>query len=349
MENNDTYNFHTNISCYQQCLFGYIPVGRRWCYKCPNIIAQVFGYKENKFWISGILLVIFGIIGLLGNIFTIAVLCQPKMRKNVFYNLLLSLACFDTLFILSYGSYYAYISLPYHHHNINLMEGLTYHVREICLVGSIYMTVAISLERYLGICHPHLEFSRGALVYILPVLFINLAFNFPKFLEIKYSLESGTFEEQEFWETYQYEQGYRLWASVIFKTIIPLVSLLFLNGSIIATIKGTTHPQRTQARRDPTKILFCIVLVFLASHSVRVAHKFLVFLDKEHMGNWYIILPLTRLALTINSAVNFAIYSMVGRKFRMELLKLFKCKKAPTPNTSSKESGKLSSLEITSL
>ena len=185
-------------------------------------------------------LVFFGVIGLLSNIFTIVVLCQPNMRKRVFYNLLLALACFDTLFILTYGTSYAYrslIGLECPDYKKEVFD-LFYPAREICLVGSIYMTVAISLERYLGICHPHLQSSRRALVYILPVVIIDFAFTFPTFMEIEYSFENGTLETR--WKDmryeHQYQQAYKLWASVIFKTIIPLVSLLILNGSIIVTM-----------------------------------------------------------------------------------------------------------------
>ena len=215
------------------------------------------------------------------------------------------------------------------------------------------MTVAISLERYHGICQPHLQFSRGALVYILMVVLIDFAFTFPKFLEIEYSFKNGTLVTRwkDFAKTHQYEQVCRLWASVIFKTIIPLISLLFLNGSIIATIKGNSHPQSTQARHEEnsTMILFCIVLVFLTFHVPRVVHKILFFLDHENSSSWYLIYPIFRLGLTINSSVNFVIYAMVGRKFREEFVKLFKYKKAPTSKTCSGGSVELSSLEMTSL
>ena len=348
LSDNDT--LKTSIECYEHCLFSSITIGKKWSDLCYKLAAEKDPYGKEYFWISGVLLVIFGIIGLLGNIFTIVVLCQPKMRKSIFYNLLLALACFDALFILSYGISYAYWSLAC---PVNVaVYWLFYPAREICFVSSIYMTVAISLERYLGICHPHLQFSRGALVYILSVLFIDFAFTFPKFLEIKYSFKNDklAYEIQDFKKTKHYKYGYHLWASVIFKSIIPLVSLLFLNGSIIATIKGNRHPQSSQTRREgnSTMILFCIVIVFLIFHVPRLVHKFLYYLDHENERNWYIIYPIFRLALTTNSSVNFIIYSMVGREFRAQFFKLIKYKKAPTSKTSSSGSGEVSSLEITS-
>ena len=302
-----------------------------------------YGYHGKEyFWISGILLVICGTIGLLGNILTIVVLCRPRMRKSVFYNLLLALACFDTLFILSYGGSLGYRSLtlpPYD----DWVGGVCYPVREVCMIGSIYMTVAISMERYLGICHPHLQFSRRALVYVLPVVFISFAFTFPKFLENKYFFVNGTLvlEHQDFRKTKHYKNTYRLWASVIFKTIIPLVSLLFLNGSIIAVIKKTTHPQRTQSRPEgnSTKILFCIVFMFLILHVPRVAKKYGIFYDRMDMTYYRWAIPISGLALIINSSVNFIIYAMVGRNFREEFFQVFKYGKDPALNTISSECG----------
>jgi len=195
--------------------------------------------EREYFWITGILLVIFGSVGVLGNIFTIAVLCQPKMRKNTFYNLLVILACFDTLFILTYGIGWAWDSLA-----CAVFENVlvTYWLREWSdhfLVGSSYMTVAISLERYLGICHPNIQFSRRSLVFILPVLLISSTYRFltSQVWDLLPQNENSVSILSFF--------SFKIWYPIIFESVIPLITLIFLNGLIIATIKRSESHEKT--------------------------------------------------------------------------------------------------------
>ena len=298
--------------------------------------GKIIDKKFLLYWISGIMMVICGIIGLLGNIFTLAVLCRPKMRKNVFYNLLLALACFDTLFILSYGIRYGFTYFWLLHEFIDV-EWL-YPISMFCLIGSIYMTVAISMERYLGICHPQIQFSRGPLVFIFPVLLITFGLAYNQQLIDPITIEDAN------------PKAYRFWISVVFLTIIPLISLLFFNGSIIAIIKGRKNLQRTQNshERNSTKILFGIVLIFLIFHIPRVVQVYYFYYanqNAEYFNSLFVSKPIAALALMMNSSVNFIIYSMVGSNFRAEFVQIFRCKKNPTENVSTTGTGDILSLE----
>ena len=305
--------------------------------------------SEETFWTYAVIVPIIGTIGLLGNIFIIVVLGRPKMRKSVFYNLLLALACFDTLFILSRASGLAYIELAFQP-NCTVVVLLDT-IDRPCFVGSIYMTVAISLERYLGICHPHSRFSRrSSLVFILPVVLISFAYNFPIFLGRKFSFTNGKLVTEYQYLEYFDHDAYNLWASLIFLTILPLVALLFLNVSIIAAVRRSRNLQRTQNRIEgnSSNILFCIVIIFLILHLPRVLYISLSFLDEYGSGllnylEW--LIRITRLALIMNSSINFVIYSLVGSNFRTEVFEAFKCRKDPDLHTNTSEGGEVSSLE----
>jgi len=299
-------------------------------YDCPY--RNLSHIHKEFFWISGILLVIFGSIGVLGNIFTIAVLCQPKMRKSTFYNLLVILACFDTLFILTYGIGWAYHSLTCVYYINELVRNKLLIWSRPFLVGSSYMTVAISLERFLGICHPHIQFSRRSLVFILPVLLFSSTYRFLIRL-IKNYIPPQDFKSH---------MDFNVWTPIIVGKIIPLIALILLNGLIIATVRRSRNLMRTNVRQEQNtiKILFSIVLVFLLLHLPR----FLVFLH----WYWYLertLRPVSILALVINSSINFVIYALVGRNFREELIRIFKSKTTFVSNTSSSGCGEVLSLE----
>ena len=89
------------------------------------------------------------------------------------------------------------------------------------------------------------------------------------------------------------------------------------------------NPQRTLRRQqdNATKILLCIVLVFLILHIPHVVFRCMLFLGYMKADKWHLVIPVSRLALTINSSVNFVIYCMVGKKFRRELVQVFQYNK----------------------
>ena len=61
--------------------------------------------QTYKYYSGGIFIPIFGLIGIIGNIFTLTVRSRPKF-KDCFHKLLFSLACYDTIFIICGGINY---------------------------------------------------------------------------------------------------------------------------------------------------------------------------------------------------------------------------------------------------
>ena len=63
----------------------------------------------------------------------------------------------------------------------------------VSFTGSIYMTLAITVERYMAVCHPHRYRELNstmrpicrALIYTMPVATFAIVINVPKFFETK--------------------------------------------------------------------------------------------------------------------------------------------------------------------
>lgn len=58
---------------------------------------------------------------------------------------------------------------------------------QIALTGSIYSTLAITIERYLIVCHPFYTVSHkwSAWRYIVPIVTFSFGYNAPKFFELE--------------------------------------------------------------------------------------------------------------------------------------------------------------------
>ena len=110
-------------------------------------------YRNHFYWFSGVLLILSGILGLIGNTVNLVVLIKTELKKVVFYNLLASLACYDVIFILSYGARIGYESLTCQPAT-NLFHYVTDSLLQFSYIGSVYSTIAISFERCMGLMFP---------------------------------------------------------------------------------------------------------------------------------------------------------------------------------------------------
>ena len=220
-------------------------------------------HQHVQYALEYIAMLVMGIIGIVGNTIAVYIFCNLKQQLK-FHQLMIMIFVFDTAFItLSLMIYsFPHMSKEYRYgdtycHMLPIITPLL----EIALTGSIYSTMAISVERYLVVCHPFYTLSNrwSSRRYILPIIAFSILYNIPRFFELKvqpmaigmprtttgstpvekeedldpmYSIEHTALRED-----YYYNSIYRGWMNLIITAIIPFIVLITLNSLIFKKLK----------------------------------------------------------------------------------------------------------------
>jgi len=216
-------------------------------------------YEDFSILLS-VLIIIFGLLGLAGNLFSIAVLARKEMR-NCFNHILIAINICDSLHLIfasmdavrnSFGEFYPV-------HLLYLFPYIHYPFYRISLCISIYLMIGVGIERYIAVCKPH-HFRQvqtdnyRSLLYVLPGVLLGLLVNGSRFLEtetaeicIDFS-HCGPCFDSKMWAYYvkptslrmnkQYIIYYQTWTWVFSTGLIPFASLLYLNIRILISLRN---------------------------------------------------------------------------------------------------------------
>ncbi|ESO05331.1 hypothetical protein HELRODRAFT_171705 [Helobdella robusta] len=160
---------------------------------------------------------------------------------------------------------------------------------------------------------------------IISLLLSCIVFNVPRFLEYTEKMEKS-----EVGENYYYRILYSglLYACLLF--LAPLSLLFYLNVNLVLVLRANRRNweefKKTQQRREQflTKVPLTIVFIFFFCGTPSVLINITDSVDPEIYS--VACLVLANSLLLINSASNFIIYCMLGKKFRGEFLKLLYCR-----------------------
>lgn len=298
-----------------------------------------------EFYVYGILLNLLGLIGIVGNIVTMVILSRPQMRSSINY-LLIGLARCDTVLIIAaillFGlrSVYQYTGYMFYYHFIIYpnIASFVYPMSAASQTASSYLTLMVSLERYVAVCHPLraralCTYGRSryyvafcvifALLYNVIKLWESQIFSFqsPR-LGLIYCITPSRLRVDPVYITV-----YIHWCYLIVNYFVPFTGLVVFNALIFRQVRRANRERQRLSRSEKREIglatmLLAVVIVFFALNVlalyVNLCEAFFQHIDDD-------MIVMTNFCVTFNSCVNFVIYVIFGEKFKRLFVALF-CK-----------------------
>ncbi|KAK8753491.1 hypothetical protein OTU49_004665 [Cherax quadricarinatus] len=204
----------------------------------------------------------------------------------------------------------------------------------IAQTGSVYLTVTVTLERYIAVCRPLRARSLctygRARVYVISVALFSVLYNLPRFWEVSYQecyirgeWLTVVVPSQLRQDPY-YIEIYIMWLYLIVMYLIPFLSLMVFNFFIYKEVRAANHERQQLSRLQRKEIglavmLLVVVTVFFVCNVLAFIINILELLDITID----LLTMASNLLVTINSSVNFIIYCIFGQKFRKLFLKMF--------------------------
>ena len=219
----------------------------------------------TKIVFHGILLVLIGAIGVVGNI--AGIIHFIKMERPVkFHWLMMTLFIFDTIFVLAALIIFALPTLSSAYlHNAHMWVGpKVLPFLQMAMTGSLYCQIAFTIERYLVVCHPFYIVAKEWSVrrYIIPLVTFSIFYNLPKFFEIDtficeellhlqhknftgpHQFNDSVYAPTAMRRNHYYQQIYLTGMNVTFMLVGPFLVLIILNTLTLLNLKKYARTQR---------------------------------------------------------------------------------------------------------
>ena len=286
-------------------------------------------------------------LGLIGNALTLIVLSREKSRSATFF-LLKCLAFGDSFVLVSWTTLQHYGLMLYFVEMRFVLFFKTYNLtlflQPFCAVAQFmatWLVVIVTWHRYIAVCLPHKVASLGSLrlARIQATVVILGAFicNTPVFTELQIVIGP----QGELWVFYRnyvfsdkYQTGYKIITYNVFMYVIPLVCLICMAVKLIKALQKPTFKKEEmtsamKASHGLNLSLIVVVIIFIVCQIfipiLRVLDLVLPVSGQHCQDVQAYFLPFVVVAKNFNSAINFVIYTLCGRRFRRILFQMLRC------------------------
>ncbi|XP_062611367.1 FMRFamide receptor-like [Saccostrea cucullata] len=313
---------------------------------CYEIYDKAITFQFYTWGIVGNIIAAYGIIG---NILAILVLRHRLMRSSTSYYLI-SLAVYDTGVLLAMILLFAlptiYLEkalLMEYFFASKYMNQYLYPLALVAQTGTVYTTVGFTIERYIAVCHPlkaanTCTKSRTKRIIIL-IFVCSVIYNVPRFFEFTVvetwnpNLNRSVPEVMTttLGNNKDFRKVYFICLHLIVMFLAPFVLISILNIQLMRAVKNakkTRNRMSTNAAKEAnlTIMLIAVIVVFLICQLPSIADNILFTIFDQGVLqcslHYVHLTSISNLMVTVNSAVNFILYCVFGKRFRRVFIKI---------------------------
>ena len=320
--------------------------------------------------IGAIIILFVACFGLISNTAAIFTIWNIPKRCRLFNHLLICLLSFDSWVLLTapffhFGANYQYFESTF---CVWMVPYWSFPCGHMGTFGTILMTLAIAHERYLAIKDPQhynqsiirgvQEQKKRLLLYFLPVAFLSVILNIPRFFvfEVATNTTTTTLRLTDMGNNHNYLFYYTFLLNTIPFGILPFCTLIYLNYQTFRSLRKqrksaqamivTTYSKKLQNNIEVERraeeermayVMIAMVTAFLVCHSTRIflnTYDGILGsrggLDEDRLNKlgthdaYGYAVDISILMVMVNSAIGPIIYCAISSDFRKQVITHFK-------------------------